>query len=224
MSDALSRNLPDGYEVVDSNCLAHARRKVADEVDNFPSKCLFLLDQLALVYKLDNECKQQRLSKDERLRAHQRHSAPVMEALQKWMTAQFDAKLIEPNSGLGQAFNYFLKRWDKFTVFLRVPGAPLDNNICERALKMAIRFRKASLFYRSERGARVGDIYMTLIHTAELHGQNPFDYITELQRNHKAVRETPADWLPWNYKATLARFRLTRTAPLSAARSSRAAA
>jgi hypothetical protein len=213
MSDALSRNLPDGHKVIESNCLAHGRRNVADEMPNFPNECLVLLDQLALVYKLDNECKQQRLSDGERLLAHQRQSAPIMEALKKWMTAQFDEKLVEPNSGLGQAFNYFLKRWDKFTVFLRIPGAPLDNNICERALKMAIKLRKASLFYRSERGARVGDIYMTLIHTAELHGQNPLDYLTELQRNHKAVAETPADWLPWNYKASLARIRHTHAVP-----------
>lgn len=212
MSDALARNLPEGHDVIEANCIPHGRRKVVDEVENFPVPCLYLLGQLALVFKVDNECKKQGIVGDERLRAHQRDSAPIMDALQKWMAAQTDNKLIEPNSGLGQAFNYFLKRWDKFTVFLRVPGAPLDNNICERGLKMAIKLRKASLFYRSERGAHVGDIYMTLIHTAELHRQNPFDYLTELQRNYNAVAETPADWLPWNYKDTLARRRQTHVA------------
>jgi hypothetical protein len=69
---------------------------------------------------------------------------------------------------------------------------------------MTIRHRKASLFYRSQRGAHVGDVFMTLIHTAELHGKNPFDYLTALLRNHKAVAEKPADWMPWNYKRTLA--------------------
>ena len=92
---------------------------------------------------------------------------------------------------------------------------------------MAIKLRKASLFYRSERGARVGDIYMTLIHTAELHHQNPFDYLTELQRNYNAVAETPADWLPWNYKDTLARRRqahIARAAEAGHGDSSRTAA
>jgi hypothetical protein len=54
------------------------------------------------------------------------------------------------------------------TQLLRVPGAPLDNNVCERALKKAIRHRNNSLFYRTERGAHVGDMFMSLIHTAEL--------------------------------------------------------
>ena len=224
MSDALPHNVPEGLQVIESNCLAHGRRKFVDEFEDFPQECLHVLGQLGLVYKLDNECKHQRVSDAERLRRHQLHSAPIMDALQKWMTEKIDAKLIEPNSGLGRDFNYFLKRWEKFTVFLRVPGAPLDNNICERGLKMAIRLRKASLFYRSERGARVGDIYMTLIHTAELHGQNPFDYLTELQRNHKAVAETPADWLPWTYKATLTRIRLARASPPAGSTTSRIAA
>jgi hypothetical protein len=105
--------------------------------------------------------------------------------------------------GLGKALNYFLKRWSKFTVFLRVPGAPLDNNTAEYALKRAIGLRKGSLFYRTQRGATVGDIFMTLIYTAELHHDNPFQVLTELQRNYKAVAERPGDWMPWNYRATL---------------------
>ena len=71
---------------------------------------------------------------------------------------------------------------------------------------MAIRHRNNSLFYRSQRGARVGDIYMTLIHTTELQGENPFHYLTELMRHESAVAEDPAAWLPWNYRDTLTRL------------------
>jgi hypothetical protein len=204
MGDALTRNLPKGHVVLDSNCLAHGRRKIFDEIDNYPVECRFLLDRLALVYKLDDECKARGDSDDERLLAHQTHSAPLMEEVRARMAAELADKRIEPNSDLGQAFNYFLVRWEKFTLFLRQPGAPLDNNIAERALKMTIRHRKASLFYRSQRGAHVGDVFMSLIHTTELHHQNPFEYLTALQRNYKAVADKPADWMPWNYKHTLA--------------------
>ncbi len=204
MGDALTRNLPVGHKVIDSNCIAHGRRKIVDEIDNYPVECRFLLERLARVYKLDDECKARGASDEERLLAHQTESAPLMEEVRASMAAEIAAKRIEPNSDLGQAFNYFLKRWDKFTLFLRKPGAPLDNNIAERALKMTIRSRKSSLFYRSLRGAHVGDVFMTLIHTAELHHQNPSDYLTALLRNHKAVAETPAHWMPWNYRHTLA--------------------
>jgi transposase len=217
MSDALSRNLPKGHKTIEANCIAHGRRHVVDEIENYPKECRYVLERLALVFKLDDECKEQKLSDEERLLAHQKTSAPIMKELHDWMTAELDEKRIEPNSGLGKAFNYFLKRWEKFTLFLRVPGAPIDNNITERALKMAIKNRNASLFYRSEHGAIVGDIFMTLIHTAELHHQNPFDYLTELQRNYKAVAARPGDWMPWNYRQTLARARDDPSADASVA-------
>jgi transposase len=208
MGDALTRNLPLGHEVVASNCIAHGRRKIVDEIDNYPVECRFIIERLALVYKLDDECKARGASDEERLLAHQTTSAPLMEEVRAYMAAKLAEKRIEPNSDLGVAFNYFLKRWEKFTLFLRKPGAPLDNNIAERALKMTIRHRKASLFYRSQRGAHVGDVFMTLFHTAELHGQNPSEYLTALLRNYNAVAEKPVDWMPWNYRRTLADLKL----------------
>ncbi len=96
------------------------------------------------------------------------------------------------------------KHWATLTLFLRVPGAPLDNNICERALKKAILHRKNALFYKTLNGARVGDVFMTLIHTAELNGVAPFEYLVALQRHHQDVAHNPSAWMPWNYEATLA--------------------
>jgi transposase len=61
-----------------------------------------------------------------------------------------------------------LKHWEKLTLFLRHPGPPLDNNICERALKKAILHRKNALFYKTVNGAHVGDVFMSLIYTCEL--------------------------------------------------------
>lgn len=90
------------------------------------------------------------------------------------------------------------------TRFLEVAGAPLDNNICERALKMAILHRKNSLSYKTLRGAQVGDIFMSLLHTCQLNGINPFNYLMALQENAAKVQQDPSQWLPWNYAQTLA--------------------
>ncbi|MFO8002854.1 transposase, partial [Thioalkalivibrio sp.] len=79
-----------------------------------------------------------------------------------------EKKLVEPNSGLGKAIKYMLKHWKKLTRFLEVPGTPLDNNIAERALKYAILHRKNALFYKTQNGAKVGDLFMSLIHTCQL--------------------------------------------------------
>jgi hypothetical protein len=128
-----------------------------------------------------------------------------MKRLRTWLDTQLAEKKVEPNSGLGKAIQYMLRHWEPLTLFLREPGAPLDNNLCERALKKAILHRKNSLFYKTLNGAEVGDLYMSLIHTCELCDANPFDYLTELQRHAGELARNPAEWMPWNYHATLGR-------------------
>jgi transposase len=203
MCDALSRNLPKPLQVILGYCLAHGRRRFVEVAPNFPSECRYVLEALGEIYHYEELAREQGMTPEERLRFHQAHSSPVMEALQGWLTEQLEGKKVEPNSGLGQAITYMRKHWEKLTLFLRQAGAPLDNNLCERALKKAILHRKNSLFYKTRKGARVGDLFMSLVHTAELCGTNPFDYLTELQRHAADLQQNPQEWMPWNYRQTL---------------------
>ena len=123
-----------------------------------------------------------------------------MNNLKAWMEQQFKEHRVEPNSSLGGAFNYLLKRWEALTRFLHLPGAPLDNNVAERALKMILRVRKNSLFYANAHGAYVGDVITSLIETCRLCAANPIDYLSALMENRSAVFAEPGAWLPWNYQ------------------------
>ena len=96
---------------------------------------------LGKVYGHDAEARQRMLTPDERLRLHQELSKPVMDELDKWLEAQLAEKRTEPNSGLGKAIRYLLRHWRPLTMFLRVPGAPLDKNIVERSLKRVVLHR-----------------------------------------------------------------------------------
>jgi transposase len=201
MCDALSRNLPGELQTILAHCLAHARRQFVDVYERFPEPCRYLLEALAVVYHNDAIARQRQLSAEARLQLHQQESQPTMQQLHDWLQRQFEEKLIEPNSALGGAIRYMLNHWEKLTLFLRQAGAPLDNNVCERALKKAILHRKNALFYKTENGARVGDLFMSLIYTCQLNAANPFDYLTQLQRHADQVAASPALWMPWNYRA-----------------------
>lgn len=203
MCDALSRNLPKILQVILGHCLAHGRRRFVKVAQNFPEECRFVLETLAEIYHNDELTREQEMSPQQRLAFHQARSRPLMEGLHTWLTAQLQEQKVEPNSGLGQAISYLLKYWSELTLFLRQPGAPLDNNVCERALKKVILHRKNALFYKSLNGAQVGDLFMSLIHTCELFAANPFDYLTQLQRHASELAASPRDWMPWNYCATL---------------------
>jgi hypothetical protein len=202
MCDALSRNAPEPLRVILGNCLAHARRHFVDVVNSFPDECRYVLETLAAVFHNDALTRERGLTADQRLQFHQQQSMPRMEELQAWCRRQIEEPKVEPNSGLGKAIQYLLRHWPELTLFLRQVGAPLDNNLCERALKKAILHRKNALFYRTANGAKVGDLFMSLIHTAELSGVNPFDYMTELLRQPD-LKTNPAPWMPWSYRATL---------------------
>ena len=202
MCDALSRNIPKNFKVILANCLTHGRRNFADVIYAFPQECSFVIETLGQVYKTDQEAKERNMTPSERLESHQNRSGPLMEKLKEWLKEQFDGKRVEPNSSLGKAISYMVKHWQPLTLFLRMENAPLDNNICEQALKKSILHRKNSLFFKTEHGASIGDIFMTLIHTCNLNTVNPFKYLRALCENSSHVFKDPAQWMPWNYEAT----------------------
>jgi transposase len=157
MCDAQSRNFSETDKVILTHCNVHARRNFVDVAENFPQDCRYVLEVYKQIYKNDDITKKQQMSPQERLRFHQDHSGPVMEKFYDWLNEQFDAKKVEPNSGLGQAITYMQNHWVKLTRFLHVPAAPLDNNILEQALKRVILHRKNSMFYKTLHGAYIGD-------------------------------------------------------------------
>lgn len=204
MSDALAANLTEEFLNLIAKCLAHGRRKFTEIELFFPHECTHVLNEIGKVYLYDKEAKEKNLSEEERLAYHQEHSGLVMEALKQWLNKQIEENLVEPNSSLGKAIRYMQRHWEGLTLFLREAGAPLDNNICERMIKIAIRLRKNSLIHKTCHGAHVAGILMSLIQTCRLAGVNPVEYLTICQEHKSALFKAPSAWLPWKYKETLA--------------------
>lgn len=209
MCDALSANIPNGMDEtllarwIFCFCLSHGRRKFYELQDCFDSESRFVLDVIGQVYANDKHCRTRRYSPQARLEYHQCHSQGPMQALHDWLNNQLLNHQVEPNSLLGQAIHYLLKHWHQLTQFLRHAGAPLDNNIVERAIKVVIRHRKNSLFYQSDQGAKVGDALMSLLYTAASADVNVLDYLNHLQAHRTHVAQEPECWLPWHYQRTL---------------------
>lgn len=204
MCDALSRNMPPELKVVVANCLVHGRRQFVDVAESFPAACRRALETLGEVYRNEATCRKESLSAQRRLAFHRRHSRPLMVTLLNWFRKETREKRIEPNSSLGSAVAYMKKHWWELTLFYRVAGAPLDNNRAERLLKRCILHSKNAYFYKTEHGAHVGDLFMSLISTAELSGVNPFDYLKALYENAAELSQQPHAWMPWNYHERVA--------------------
>jgi transposase len=203
MSDALPSNDADETTLIRCHCLAHGRRKFSELEDVFPAECQVVLESLKQVFDHDEEARLKQMSAAERLAYHQVYSGPLMEGLQRWLETQSAERLVEPNSSLGKAMAYLLGHWETLTRFLSVPGAPLDNNLVERALKLFIRQRKNSLFYKTAYSAYIASVLTSLIATCLQAGVNAVEYLVALQEHRAEVFAAPEAWFPWTYQANL---------------------
>jgi transposase len=200
MSDALSSNeVANDTTVIRCHCLAHGRRKFSDLVEVFPHECQVVLEVISQVFDHDEQARKTQLSPEARLAYHQAQSQPLMDGLKRWLDTQLDEHLVEPNSALGKAMGYMQRHWETLTRFLSVPGAPLDNNLAERVLKLFIRQRNNSLFYKSTHSAYIASVLTSLIATCVYAGVNALEYLVALQEHRSEVFADPAAWLPWAY-------------------------
>jgi transposase len=203
MSDALSRNAADEDQLIRCHCLAHGRRQFSDLEDVFPQECQVVIEALKQVFDHETEARAQQMSPAARLAYHQAYSRPIMDELHRWLDQQVEDRLVEPNSALGKAIAYMQGHWETLTRFLSVVGAPLDNNLVERALKLFIRQRKNSLFYKTEHSAYIASVLTSLIATCLHAGVNALEYLVALQEHRQEVFAAPEAWLPWTYQARL---------------------
>ena len=205
MSDALSRNeVADESMLIRCHCLAHGRRKFSDLEEVFPHECQVVLNVIRQVFDHDEQAREDELSPAARLAYHQAHSQPLMDELKGWLDKQIDDYLVEHNSALGKANSYMRAHWQTLTRFLWIPGAPMENNLAERVLKLFIRQRNNSLFYKTPHSAYIASVLTSLIATCTYAGVNAVEYLVALQENRREVFLNPAAWLPWVYASSRA--------------------
>ena len=204
MSDALSANRVIGTDTEVALCSSHGRRNFAELSEQHPRQVLKILQLYKHAWINEDRCRENQLTDIERRDYHQQHSLPVMHQLRELCELQLASEqdeqpLVEPNSNLGKAMRYFIKHFTGLSAFCRIPGAPLDNNDSERALKLVIRGRKNSLFHQTAVGANIADVICSVLAICHEQGVDAQDYLVAVQRNQLQVKASPEKWLPWNY-------------------------
>jgi transposase len=202
-SEALRRNQAEETHLIRCHCLAHGRRQCSEWDEVLPAESAVVVDALKSGYEQDEEARAQQLNAPERLADHQPYSGPIMKTLKAGLEQQTEARRVEPNSSLGKALGYLLGQWPTLTRFLTAPGAPLDNNVAERALKLCLRQRKNSVFSATEPSADIARVLTSVIAPWVQAGVNALEYLVALQAHRPEVFAHPSAWLPWNYPVAL---------------------
>ena len=188
--------------VTEVGCLAHARRKFFDlHVANKSQVAQSALQQIGTIYEIERELKN--LDPDERQRIRQLRSAPIMDALHRWML--LTRQKITDGSATAKALDYSLKRWGALTRFVDDGRLPVDNNWIENQIRPIAIGRSNWLFAGSLRAGKRAAAVMSLIQSARMNGHDPYAYLKDILSRlpmHKASRI--GEPLPHRWQPTLA--------------------
>lgn len=202
--------LTDGYaayekyakklEIAHAQCWVHCRRAFFEALQADPEAVEEALKQIAALYAIEEQIREQNLS-GERKRQHRlTHSKPRVEAFFAWIDRQFERQGLLPSNPFTLALGYARERRMGLEVFLEDPDVPMDTNHLERALRVIPMGRRNWLFTWTELGAKHVGIVQSLLTTCRLYEISPYDYLVDvLQRVgvHPATRVaelTPRLW------------------------------
>ena len=202
--------LTDGYaayeryakklDITHAQCWVHCRRGFFEALEADSGAVEEALKQIAALYKIEDQIREQNLSGEGKRHHRLTHSKPRVEAFFAWIDGQFERQGLLPSNPLTHALGYARERRLGLEVFLEDPDVAMDTNHLERALRVIPMGRRNWLFTWTELGAKHVGIIQSLLTTCRLHEISPYDYLVDvLQRVgvHPATRVaelTPRLW------------------------------
>lgn len=185
--------------IVESGCMAHARRKLFDLHANDSS--LIAAEGLkffGLLYDVEREIKA--LSAQQRLEIRQERAKPIADALHRWLLLQ--RRKVTDGAATAKALDYSLKRWTALVHYLYDARVPIDNNWCENQIRPVAIGRNNWLFAGSLRAGQRAAAVMSLVQSARINGHDPYAYMKDVltrlptHKNSQIDELLPHRWQP----------------------------
>lgn len=184
---------------IEAGCLAHARRKFDELVKaNASTVAQIAIARFATIYRVEAEARS--FTSADRLAHRRQFARPLWDELHRWMQAE---RARVPDGGaIGAALDYSLKRWVPLGRFLENGSVSIDNNHIERLIRPWAMGRKAWLFAGSELAGQRSAMVMSLLHSAKLHGHDPWAYLSDVlgrlqgHPNNRIEELLPHRWQP----------------------------
>jgi len=204
--------MSDGYEVynriaatrgaVHLGCWTHARRYFIEAEETIP-KAARGPDQLATqfiaaigeLYAIESRAKN--LSAEQRTQQRLQFSKPVLLKIEGLLLQHLHA--VTPSSLLGKALHYLSSQWPKLIRFVDNGAWPIDNNLCENAIRPFVVGRRNWLFCDTVAGAHASANLYSLIETCKANRIDSYTYLVDLFRKLPTAKtaEDLDALLPW---------------------------
>ncbi len=179
-------------------CWAHARRNFFEAQEQAPRVAGWILNQIGLLYRWEEELRQSRAGAVLRQVNRSSHHRMVIERLHRVLNRLLPRYL--PQSLMGQALSYALNQWPLLERFLDHGEVEIDNNLVENAIRPTAVGKKNWLFFGSEEAGQRSAVMYTLIENCRMHGVEPYAYLKDvLERlprctNREVDQLTPFKW------------------------------
>ncbi len=199
------------YGLVHLACWAHARRRFVEALAVLPKErrtstqpAAQFIAAIAELYAV--EARSRDLPSGERQSLRTLHSRPLLARIA--VLAQSHQHAVLPASLLGKAIHYLLGQWPKLIRYVDNGAFPIDNNVCENAIRPFVIGRRNWLFADSVGGAAASANLYSLIETAKANGVEPFRYLRALFKELPKARSADdyAALLPWRDSPLVAKL------------------
>lgn len=160
------------------NCWAHARRKFDQALDNDKDRASHALYLIQNLYAIERHARDEGLDAAGILALRQKQAVPVLDALFKWLDAQYDQVL--PKSVIGNAIQYTLRRQEALRVYTIDGKLLIDNNLVENLIRPLALGRKNYLFAGSHDAAQRSAVFYSLFATCKLNDIEPFTWLRDI--------------------------------------------
>ena len=188
------QNLPNICQV---GCWSHVRRKFVDCADKRGQAAIGIeyCDQL---FRLEREFLAKDLGVEERLKARQERSQPIVGAFFDWLSSFHTMK-----GKLQEAVRYAQNQQASLRCFLEDGRLALSNNLSERSIKAVVMGRKNYLFSTSMARGQANALAHSIVETAianELNATRYLEYLFTHLPNVPFLQQPDLldDYLPWS--------------------------
>jgi transposase len=184
----------DGYKVYEKfdtkkitlfHCMAHARRKFDEALNNDRDRAEYVLLQMQKLYEVERACRELNYSHEQRYELRQEKSLPVLKNLHQWLKDNMNTGT--PKSTIRTAISYSLQRWEKLMIYASNGMLEIDNNLVENSIRPVALGKKNYLFAGSHESAQRAAMIYSLLGTCKIKGVEPFQWL-------KNVFEVLPDW------------------------------
>jgi len=159
-------------------CMAHARRKFEESLDNDPALAGWMMTKMQDLYFIEKNARMLNLSYEQRKELRQKESVPILNEMEKWMRENQLKTL--PASSIGKAINYTLNLWKRLIRYVDDGRVEIDNNLIENSIRPIALGRKNYLFAGSHEAAQRAAMIYSFMGTCKKNGIEPLEWLTDV--------------------------------------------